>query len=118
MATRNTINPQRIRLLTPEEQAAKRAERRAREAEEQSRQLTELAAFDPFARDPGGRPRKEVPPHIASPLWADVRRVLDGEEGWGWRTVQRKYQPYFEFSIRWLRRAAQDGSLEQMASGT
>ena len=57
------------------------------------------------------------PPHIAPALWADVCKVLAGEEGWGWRTVQRKYQPYFEFSIRWLRRVAQDGSLEQMAAG-
>ena len=122
MVTSNRINRrpahELIRLLTPEEQAARREEMRVREAEEQAQQLTELATFDPLARDPGGRPKKEVPSHIAPALWADARKVMDGEEGWGWRTVQRKYRPYFEFSIRWLRRVAQDGSLEQMAAGT
>ena len=112
------LDPRKIRLLTPEEQAVRRAERLAREEEQRARQLDELATFDPFARDPGGRPRKEVPPHIAPSLWADARKVMAGEEGWGWRTVQRKYKPYFPFSIRWLRRVAQDGSLERMAAGT
>ena len=113
-----TPDGQIIRLLTPEEQEERRAEMRVREAEKQAGELAVLETFDPLARDPGGRPRKVPPPHIAPALWADALRVMDGEEGWGWRTVQRKYQPYFSFSIRWLRRVAQDGSLERMAAGT
>ena len=101
----------RIRLLTPEEQAAKKAERQAEE-------LAALDSFDPFARAPAGRPKKIPPAHIAPVLWADVCRVLDEEEGWGWETVRRKYQPVWPLSVRWLKRVVQDGTLEQMVAGT
>ena len=104
-----------IRMQTLEERIDAMELFNAEQERRRAAAVDDLAAFDPLDRNPGGRRRKEVPADIAPMLWADVQRVLNGEDGWGWRTVWRKYQQ-FQFSIRWLKRVAADGSLERMAS--
>ena len=100
-----------IRLLTPEEQAARAAELKAQEELEYQNLLY---ALDQWERkcEKGGRPPLVLPAEIA-------RRVLDDiDAGCSDREIARKYYDTpWRFSSRWLADAKKDGRLRQMAEG-
>ena len=98
-----------IRLLTPEEQAARTAELRAQEESEHRRQLEELDRWE-WECERGGRAPKVLPEEIARRVWNDVRA------GRSHRAIERKYaNTPWAFSRRWLERALENGTLAQMA---
>ena len=57
----------------------------------------------------GGRPQATFPPVIARMMLDDFRSDMPD------RAIERKYRPHFNVSRRTLRRAFEDGRLEQMA---
>ena len=60
--------------------------------------------------DKGGRPPKRPPADVARSVLTDVIAIGNQSE------VVRKYQDIFPFSRRWLKRAVDDGRLEEMAA--
>ena len=100
-----------IRLLTPEEQAARTAELRSQQEIEYLRQLEALDRYE-LDCERGGRPPIVLPPEVA-------QRVLDDlKAGHSDRAIVRKYSNTpWAFSCRWLSDAKKDGRLHQMAAG-
>ena len=103
------LDYRKIRLLSPEEQAERAAQRLAEEAQERQRILDEL---DEWTWEPerGGRRPIVLPPEIARRVLDDVAARLSH------RAIECKYAntPY-PFSRRWLARALNNGTLAQMA---
>ena len=106
---RSMLNFSDIRLLTPEEQAARAAELREQEEQEYQNLLFHLDQWERRC-EKGGRPRLVLPPEISRRVLADI------DAGYSDREVVRKYSHTpWRFSCRWLADAKKDGRLHQMA---
>ena len=98
-----------IRLLTPEEQAARAAEVREQEELEHQRLLDRLDQWERKC-ERGGRPPIVLPSEIARRVLADI------DAGYSDREIVRKYEGTpWRFSCRWLADAKKDGRLHRMA---
>ena len=98
-----------IRLLTPEEQAARAAALKEREQLEYQRLLDQLDQWERRC-EKGGRPRLVLPPEIAKRVLADIDGGCSDRE-----IVRKYYHTPWRFSGRWLADAKRDGRLLQMA---
>ena len=88
-----------IRLLNPEERAAKAAELQAQPESERQRQLDDLDRYE-WECEKGGRPLKVLPQEIVRRVWDDV------QAGRSHHAIICKYHNTpWRFSRRWLERA-------------
>ena len=60
----------------------------------------------------GGRPLKRLPAEIARAVETDLVKGINKS------AIVRKYQNYYPFSRKWLKRVSENGRLAQMAGGS